>query len=154
MVCATLYTISQVLKSRKFSNKILTRSTATLKKQETEIDLSETMDDITIDKETTKKKKKEKKNTIILSNVVSEPKEIDNKIDDNEVKPDVEIKREFKATTYDPFDRNPLRSGANLSFYNELSALARHFHPSVSLFATTIISGNYYYYFLFIRICN
>ncbi|XP_014218700.1 CCAAT/enhancer-binding protein zeta [Copidosoma floridanum] len=138
MICATLYTLSQVLKSRKFTNKILTRSAATVKNDDGEIDLSKTMDEVTVQEKKTKTKTKE--NTVVLSNVISKAVEEENKEDDD-VKPVVEVKNEFKATFYDPFNRNPLRSGANLNFYSELGALARHFHPSVSLFASTIVAS-------------
>ncbi|XP_038161265.1 CCAAT/enhancer-binding protein zeta isoform X2 [Cyprinodon tularosa] len=42
---------------------------------------------------------------------------------------------------YDPLHRNPLFCGADRSTLWELHRLALHFHPSVSLFARTILQG-------------
>ncbi|RVE56110.1 hypothetical protein OJAV_G00232780 [Oryzias javanicus] len=42
---------------------------------------------------------------------------------------------------YDPLHRNPLYCGADHSTLWELQRLAQHFHPSVSLFAATILQG-------------
>lgn len=46
-----------------------------------------------------------------------------------------------KCTTYDPFQRNPLHCGADYSSLWELLYLKAHYHPSVSLFATKLITG-------------
>ncbi|XP_029351916.1 CCAAT/enhancer-binding protein zeta isoform X2 [Echeneis naucrates] len=43
--------------------------------------------------------------------------------------------------SYDPLHRNPLFCGADRSALWELQRLAQHFHPSVSLFAKTILQG-------------
>ncbi|KAI3364606.1 hypothetical protein L3Q82_011391, partial [Scortum barcoo] len=43
--------------------------------------------------------------------------------------------------TYDPLHRNPLFCGADHTTLWELQRLAVHFHPSVSLFAKTILQG-------------
>ncbi|KAA8582924.1 hypothetical protein FQN60_015470 [Etheostoma spectabile] len=43
--------------------------------------------------------------------------------------------------SYDPLHRNPLFCGADHSTLWELQRLAVHYHPSVSLFATTILQG-------------
>ncbi|TSP57647.1 CCAAT/enhancer-binding protein zeta [Bagarius yarrelli] len=47
---------------------------------------------------------------------------------------------------YDPIHRNPLYCGANHSTLWELQKLADHFHPSVSLFAKTILLGEHIQY--------
>ncbi|XP_055495512.1 CCAAT/enhancer-binding protein zeta [Leucoraja erinacea] len=44
--------------------------------------------------------------------------------------------------TYDPLHRNPLSCGADHVGLWELKKLSEHFHPSVALFATTILQGN------------
>ncbi|XP_052042376.1 CCAAT/enhancer-binding protein zeta [Apodemus sylvaticus] len=44
--------------------------------------------------------------------------------------------------TYDPFSRNPLFCGAENTSLWELRKLSEHFHPSVALFAKTILEGN------------
>ncbi|MBZ3876929.1 CCAAT/enhancer-binding protein zeta [Sciurus carolinensis] len=48
--------------------------------------------------------------------------------------------------TYDPFSRNPLFCGAENTSLWELKKLSEHFHPSVALFAKTILQGNYIQY--------
>ncbi|KAI5090753.1 CCAAT/enhancer-binding protein zeta [Silurus meridionalis] len=47
---------------------------------------------------------------------------------------------------YDPIHRNPLYCGANHSTLWELQKLADHFHPSVALFAKTILHGGHIQY--------
>ncbi|XP_026779107.3 CCAAT/enhancer-binding protein zeta [Pangasianodon hypophthalmus] len=47
---------------------------------------------------------------------------------------------------YDPTHRNPLYCGANHSTLWELQKLADHFHPSVALFAKTILQGGHIQY--------
>lgn len=135
MACATLYVISQVVQSKKLTIKALTGFAPNVKSDE-----NITNDQVDDSAQKKNKKPKKKESTIILSNVVVENPEDEIKGD---VKLDevVEVKTEFKATSYDPFERNPLRAGANLSFYSELAALVKHFHPSVSLFAHNIIQG-------------
>ncbi|KAM9354642.1 CCAAT/enhancer-binding protein zeta [Pholidichthys leucotaenia] len=50
------------------------------------------------------------------------------------------------AQIYDPLHRNPLFCGADHTTLWELQKLAAHFHPSVSLFAKTILQGDYIQY--------
>ncbi|XP_067559339.1 CCAAT/enhancer-binding protein zeta isoform X1 [Pseudorca crassidens] len=51
-----------------------------------------------------------------------------------------------QLNTYDPFSRNPLFCGAENTSLWELKKLSEHFHPSVALFAKTILQGNYVEY--------
>ncbi|KAK5852574.1 hypothetical protein PBY51_006427 [Eleginops maclovinus] len=46
-----------------------------------------------------------------------------------------------RQQSYDPLHRNPLFCGADHTTLWELQRLAAHFHPSVSLFAKTILEG-------------
>ncbi|KAK7906644.1 hypothetical protein WMY93_015256 [Mugilogobius chulae] len=46
------------------------------------------------------------------------------------------------SQTYDPLHRNPLFCGADHCSLWELHQLSKHFHPSVSLFAQTILKGD------------
>ncbi|XP_028252333.1 CCAAT/enhancer-binding protein zeta [Parambassis ranga] len=48
--------------------------------------------------------------------------------------------------SYDPLHRNPLFCGANHTTLWELQRLALHFHPSVALFAKTILQGDFIQY--------
>ena len=49
------------------------------------------------------------------------------------------LKGAEKKQTYKPHQRNPLFSGAENSCLWELNRLSRHYHPSVSLFASTLM---------------
>ncbi|KAM6220416.1 CCAAT/enhancer-binding protein zeta [Rhynchocyon petersi] len=51
-----------------------------------------------------------------------------------------------QLNAYDPFSRNPLFCGAEHTSLWELKKLSEHFHPSVALFAKTILEGNYIQY--------
>ncbi|XP_034017542.1 CCAAT/enhancer-binding protein zeta isoform X2 [Thalassophryne amazonica] len=48
--------------------------------------------------------------------------------------------------SYDPLHRNPLYCGADCSTLWELQRLSLHFHPSVSLFAKTVLQGGFIQY--------
>ncbi|KAM5293143.1 CCAAT/enhancer-binding protein zeta [Ctenodactylus gundi] len=56
------------------------------------------------------------------------------------------LKGSKQLNTYDPFSRNPLFCGAENTSLWELKKLSEHFHPSVALFAKTILQGNYIQY--------
>ncbi|XP_030626240.1 CCAAT/enhancer-binding protein zeta isoform X2 [Chanos chanos] len=51
-----------------------------------------------------------------------------------------------KSETYDPMHRNPLYCGADHTTLWELQKLCLHFHPSVALFAKTILQGEFIQY--------
>ena len=46
-----------------------------------------------------------------------------------------------QTSSYDPQHRNPTYAGANKTNHWELSLMTQHFHPSVELFAQTILDG-------------
>ncbi|CAL8315024.1 unnamed protein product [Merluccius merluccius] len=50
------------------------------------------------------------------------------------------------TVTYDPLHRNPMFCGADRTTLWELQQLSLHFHPSVSLFAKTILKGEWIQY--------
>ncbi|NXL83516.1 CEBPZ protein, partial [Alectura lathami] len=50
------------------------------------------------------------------------------------------------GVSYDPLHRNPLYCGAESTSLWELKKLSEHFHPSVALFAKTILEGNHIQY--------
>ncbi|XP_007521061.2 CCAAT/enhancer-binding protein zeta [Erinaceus europaeus] len=56
------------------------------------------------------------------------------------------LKGSKQLNAYDPFSRNPLFCGAEHTSLWELKKLAEHFHPSVALFAKTILQGDYIEY--------
>ncbi|XP_057271326.1 CCAAT/enhancer-binding protein zeta [Pezoporus wallicus] len=50
------------------------------------------------------------------------------------------------GASYDPMHRSPLYCGAESTSFWELKKLSEHFHPSVALFARTILEGNHIQY--------
>ncbi|XP_021246401.1 CCAAT/enhancer-binding protein zeta [Numida meleagris] len=50
------------------------------------------------------------------------------------------------GVSYDPLHRSPLYCGAETTSLWELKKLSEHFHPSVALFAKTILEGNHIQY--------
>ncbi|XP_005146088.2 CCAAT/enhancer-binding protein zeta [Melopsittacus undulatus] len=50
------------------------------------------------------------------------------------------------GASYDPMHRSPLYCGAESTSLWELKKLSEHFHPSVALFARTILEGNHIQY--------
>ncbi|KAI4786523.1 hypothetical protein KUCAC02_037065, partial [Chaenocephalus aceratus] len=86
----------------------------------------------------------------------AEPKEEEASAEPKEAKPSAEPKEAKPSASwvhhqnleggksiqsYDPLHRNPLFCGADRTTLWELQRLAAHFHPSVSLFAKTILEG-------------
>lgn len=57
----------------------------------------------------------------------------------NDPKAGARLKGAEKKQTYKLHQRNPLFSGAENSCLWELNRLSRHYHPSVSLFASTLM---------------
>lgn len=137
MICAMLYMLSQVFKARKniyeemFKVSVIKKETA-----EGEILLDDSMDKPKEEEEEEDEAEEEEETTITLPNISITP--IENLIEKKE--PKVEVKEE-DVKAYDPYNRNPLYAGANFSFCAELRALVSHFHPTVSLFASTIVKG-------------
>ncbi|XP_043076110.1 CCAAT/enhancer-binding protein zeta [Puntigrus tetrazona] len=52
----------------------------------------------------------------------------------------------LNKVTYDPMNRNPLHCGADHTALWELQKLSLHFHPSVALFAKTLLQGEFILY--------
>ena len=52
----------------------------------------------------------------------------------------VPSKRTVSGLSYDPYQRNPLCGAESCPLF-ELNVLARHFHPSVAMFAESILTG-------------
>lgn len=165
MACATLYVVSQVLKSKKDAHKIMSCFKADVKvekeekkenkkgkienegkKKESEEEKTESEEEkiSSTDSESSEEENEITENdNIVISNVITETTKIITKISEEDIKEEPMIKEEFDPEKeYNPFCRNPLGSGANNSFYYELVALINHFHPSVALFASNIKEGD------------
>ena len=65
------------------------------------------------------------------------------RVDIKEVKDEAE---ECRVKLYDPSARNPKFCGAELTFAYELVVLSRHVHPSVALFARTLLGRQFIRY--------
>ncbi|XP_014483752.1 PREDICTED: CCAAT/enhancer-binding protein zeta [Dinoponera quadriceps] len=140
MACAMLYVVSKILRSNKHLRRTLLEPKAIkIEKEEVcevkEEDVYEVKDELsdTEDVEVIDEIKVEDEvdSNIMLSNVTTSADTAP------EAKPDVKL--EVVTKSYDPFCRNPLYAGVTQGFNTELAALAKHFHPSVALFANAII---------------
>ncbi|XP_035177910.1 CCAAT/enhancer-binding protein zeta [Oxyura jamaicensis] len=58
----------------------------------------------------------------------------------------VNMRGRKNGVSYDPLHRSPLYCGAESTSLWELKKLSEHFHPSVALFAKTILEGNHIQY--------
>ncbi|MGH0126400.1 UNVERIFIED_CONTAM: hypothetical protein FKN15_030264 [Acipenser sinensis] len=56
------------------------------------------------------------------------------------------LKNGKNVGVYDPMHRNPLYCGADSTSLWELKKLSEHFHPSVALFARTVLQGDFIQY--------
>uniref|UniRef100_A0A673JZB1 CCAAT/enhancer-binding protein zeta n=1 Tax=Sinocyclocheilus rhinocerous TaxID=307959 RepID=A0A673JZB1_9TELE len=56
------------------------------------------------------------------------------------------LEGDLNKVTYDPMNRNPLYCGADHTALWELQKLSFHFHPSVALFAKTLLQGEFILY--------
>ncbi|KAH0549914.1 CCAAT/enhancer-binding protein zeta [Cotesia glomerata] len=142
LICATLCIISQILRSRKDLRQILFRSTVAVKAEEKTSEYTKSNKEKEVEEEIksvskTNKNKKSQVN-IMLPNVTFDS----TNTSETKEKTETEIKIEEDTTLiYDPFNVNPLKSGASKSPIIELVALSEHFHPSVALFSRNIIEG-------------
>ncbi|CAD6207967.1 GSCOCG00003225001-RA-CDS [Cotesia congregata] len=142
LICATLCIISQILRSRKDLRQILFKSTVAVKAEEKISEATENNKEKEVEEEIksvskTNKNKKSQVN-IMLPNVTFDS----TNTSETKEKTETEIKIEEDTTLiYDPFNVNPLKSGASKSPIIELLALSEHFHPSVALFSRNIIEG-------------
>lgn len=142
MACATLYVASKILQGRKHLRHALLEPHAAVKIEKQEVEeVCEVNDEITdtedihVIDEIKCEVEHEEDNTIMLSNLTTGANTV------SETKPDIKVETLETTKPYDPFCRNPLYAGMTKGFNMELAALARHFHPSVALFANAIIQG-------------
>lgn len=148
MSCATLYVVSQVLQTRKDLQMIVSSRYSAVK---TENDENSAFNENSASSKPEEKSEgsdeeertngKPAEDFIMLSNVRIEPVKDPAEDCETEAKDVVKIEDDA-AAFYDPFCLNPLRSGAMKTPLAELEALSLHFHPSVALFASTIVQGN------------
>jgi ribosome biogenesis protein MAK21 len=158
MTCAILYIVSKILQERRDLKRILFEQPIAIKIEkeeeiEEEYEIEDNQSEIEDVHVIEKIKDEIEENKIILSNVIIGPDSVA-----SETKPDIkmeeiDIKTEMQDTKpYDPFSRNPLYAGATKGLNVEFEALAKHFHPSVALFANQIIQGIINFHFHMFRI--
>ncbi|XP_076278101.1 nucleolar complex protein 1 [Lasioglossum baleicum] len=138
MTCAILYVISKIIYNHKELKNSLLKSRMCIKIEnedaETENTLFSTEDVDELDKPINSE------NSILLTNIAIVRDE--NEETKSQLKVDDDIKVELpKEKEYDPFYRNPLYAGITQDLSAELITLSKHYHPSVALFASTIIEG-------------
>lgn len=137
MACATLYIISKVLHTHKELKTLLLKSQDCIK---IENDDSETKNNSLKDISYLSNDKSNLENSNLLMNIASicnidKEMEFENELKNN-IKIDINTCKE-----YNPFCRNPLYAGITKGSNTELVTLSKHYHPSVALFANTILEG-------------
>ncbi|XP_016074432.1 PREDICTED: CCAAT/enhancer-binding protein zeta [Miniopterus natalensis] len=141
-ICGALYLVSEILKAKPSLRSQLDDH-AESDDDENFIDISDDEDIETFtdaDKEIGTVKKVETEETVSKSHMETKKSESASWVHfDN-------LKGGKRLNTYDPFSRNPLFCGAENTSFWELKKLSEHFHPSVALFAKTILQGNYIQY--------
>ncbi|XP_006882454.1 PREDICTED: CCAAT/enhancer-binding protein zeta [Elephantulus edwardii] len=135
-ICGALYLISEILKAK-----------PTLRSQlddhpesDDEENFVDVGDDEDIEKFTDADKKTEPEEPVCESSEESQARKPASWVHFDNMKGGKQL------NTYDPFSRNPLYCGAEHTCLWELKKLSEHYHPSVALFAKTILQGNYIQY--------
>ncbi|KAM3968936.1 LOW QUALITY PROTEIN: nucleolar complex protein 1 [Aphomia sociella] len=109
-------------------------------------DDEETYVDLKIDEEGNIKPKKRKYSAV--ASWFHAKVKVEGQVEDEEKDKEKEAKIQLKKTVnmdkiiteYNPHARNPTYAGASFAAYMELISLARHFHPTVKLFAERILN--------------
>ncbi|XP_012330848.2 CCAAT/enhancer-binding protein zeta [Aotus nancymaae] len=141
-ICGALYLVSEILKAKPGLRSQLDDHPES-DDEENFIDANddEDMEKFTdADKETEMVKKLETEKTIPETDTETRKPEIASWVHFDNLKGGKQLNK------YDPFSRNPLFCGAENTSLWELKKLSVHFHPSVALFAKTILQGNYIQY--------
>nr|XP_008514384.1 PREDICTED: CCAAT/enhancer-binding protein zeta isoform X2 [Equus przewalskii] len=142
-ICGALYLVSEILKAKPGLRSQLDDHPES-DDEENFIDIGDDEDiekftDADKDTETEAVKKVETEETVSESHMETKKESASWVHFDN-------LKGGKQLKTYDPFSRNPLFCGAENTSLWELKKLSEHFHPSVALFAKTILQGNYIQY--------
>ncbi|XP_053980561.1 CCAAT/enhancer-binding protein zeta-like [Hylaeus volcanicus] len=138
MACAILYVISKILHTRKELKDLLLKPQIciNIENEDSGAEASSTRSE-TIN--VCEKPSGNSEDSILLTNVTTG-------VDVNGIKSEIKVEGDVqiescKQKKYDPFYRNPLYAGVTKGLSNELIALFKHYHPSVALFANTILEG-------------
>jgi len=151
-----LYIVSKILQERRDLKHILLEQRIAIKIEKEIYEIEDNQSDTEEDIHVIEKIKEEiEENRIVLSNVIIGTDSVasETKSDMKTNIKEIDIKTEIQDTKpYDPFSRNPLYAGATKGLNIELEALAKHFHPSVALFANQIIQGIINFQFYIFRV--
>ncbi|XP_062934504.1 CCAAT/enhancer-binding protein zeta [Cynocephalus volans] len=141
-ICGALYLVSEILKTKPgLRSQLDDHPESDDEENFVDIGDDEDIEKFTdADKETDTAKKVATEETVSESDIEIKKPEVASWVHfDN-------LKGGKRLNTYDPFSRNPLFCGAENTSLWELKKLSEHFHPSVALFAKTILEGNYIQY--------
>ncbi|XP_007943261.1 CCAAT/enhancer-binding protein zeta [Orycteropus afer afer] len=141
-ICGALYLVSEILKAKPTLRSQLDDHQET-DDEENFVDVG---DDEDIDKIADADKDRDIVKRVDTEKTVSESKEETKTPETASWVHFNNLKGGKQSNTYDPFSRNPLFCGAEHTSLWELKKLSEHFHPSVALFAKTILQGNYIQY--------
>ncbi len=137
LLCAVLFLVSELMKTRekeaKMFEKVLEKvnKEAAIFKEDDDDDLD---DDFKADIDTSDDEENPKPST-------SKPKPATSSwVHKNVHKPVLPQKRTSNES-YDPHQRNPAFAGADKTNHWELAMVTGHFHPSVEMFATSVLDG-------------
>ncbi|GCC22718.1 hypothetical protein chiPu_0001106, partial [Chiloscyllium punctatum] len=152
-ICGALYLISEILKLRPGIRVLLQEHGESDEEEHfKDIDKSDE-EEIFEDLDEKMKKKSEGENYVVhKTDAAKEQKDVQNNNLDGKTESTtsgswLHHKNQDKCLgNYDPFHRNPLSCGADRTGLWELKKLSEHFHPSVTLFATTILQGDHIQY--------
>ncbi|XP_017764297.1 PREDICTED: CCAAT/enhancer-binding protein zeta isoform X2 [Eufriesea mexicana] len=136
MACATLYVISKILHTHKELKTLLLKPVDYIKVENEDLKFKDSSSNPEISYLSNDESKLG--DSIVLTNVISE----DNVNNESKIKAEKNMNININTQKeYDPFCRNPAYAGITKGLNTELIALSKHYHPSVALFANTILEG-------------
>ncbi|XP_030053962.1 CCAAT/enhancer-binding protein zeta [Microcaecilia unicolor] len=128
-ICGALYLVSEILRMKP-GLRVLLQEQGESDEEEVFQDLNEDDDEVKTFTDVGKKMEAERGSKLVNSNPPASWVHHQN------------LKGEKNLCVYDPLNRNPLFCGADHTCLWELKKFVEHFHPSVALFAKTILQGN------------
>ncbi|CAK9816344.1 CCAAT/enhancer-binding protein zeta, partial [Anthophora quadrimaculata] len=138
MACAVLYVISKTLHIHKELKTLLLKPQVCIKVDNEDAEIKDSS--LCLENTDISDNRPNIEDSILLTNVITE-RNINEEIK-SKGRTEDDIKIDFsKQKEYDPFHRNPLYAGITKGLNSELISLSTHYHPSVALFANTILEG-------------
>ncbi|CAK9831357.1 CCAAT/enhancer-binding protein zeta [Anthophora retusa] len=138
MACAVLYVISKILHIHKELKTLLLKPQVCMEVDNEDAENKDSS--LCLENTDISDNRPNIEDSILLTNVITE-RNINEEIK-SKGRTENDIKIDFsKQKEYDPFHRNPLYAGITKGLNSELISLSTHYHPSVALFANTILEG-------------